>query len=117
MLALRAHRPSQCIFGLGDPVPAGGLLLLGDHPLRCRRCVATGFEFLQRGELGGGHESRAYNSAHGNRFGDDVPHSNRLTKANAVSATSRQPLSMVNECPRPFISVISVTPSLCFCFL
>ena len=36
---------------------------------------------------------------------------NRFTKASAVIATSSQPLSMVRECPRPGISVISVTPS------
>ena len=36
----------------------------------------------------------------------------RLTKASAVSATSRQPLSIVSAWPRPGISTISVTPSL-----
>src|SRR2546421_2923715 len=38
----------------------------------------------------------------------------RWTKASAVSATSPQPLSIVNEWPRPFISTISVTPGLRF---
>src|ERR1700730_7059250 len=33
----------------------------------------------------------------------------RCTNASAVSATSRQPLSMVRACPRPGISTISVT--------
>src|SRR5829696_282330 len=42
---------------------------------------------------------------------------NLLTNSRAVSATSRQPLSMVSAWPRPGISVISVTPSLCACFL
>jgi hypothetical protein len=37
---------------------------------------------------------------------------NRSTKASAVSATSRQPLSMVRAWPRPGISVNSVTPAL-----
>ena len=41
----------------------------------------------------------------------------RCTNASAVSATSRQPLSIVSACPRPGISTISVTPSLRFCFL
>ena len=39
----------------------------------------------------------------------------RETKASATSATSFQPLSMVSECPRLGIEVISVTPGLCFC--
>src|SRR6266851_107974 len=39
------------------------------------------------------------------------------TKARAVSATSRQPWSMVRECPRPGILTISVMPGLRFCLL
>ena len=39
-----------------------------------------------------------------------------MTKLSAVSAAWRQPLSSVNACPRPGISVISVTPSLRSCF-
>ena len=35
-------------------------------------------------------------------------------KASAVSATSRQPWSIVRECPRPGISRISVTEGLRF---
>ena len=42
---------------------------------------------------------------------------NRLMKASVVSATSRQPWSMVSEWPRPGILTISVTPLLRFCFL
>src|SRR5262245_44670523 len=42
---------------------------------------------------------------------------NRLTNSSAFSATSRQPASIVNECPRPDILTISVTPLLRFCFL
>ena len=42
---------------------------------------------------------------------------NRWTKASAVSATSRQPLSIISECPRPGISMYSVTPSFFSCFL
>ena len=42
---------------------------------------------------------------------------NRLTNPSAVSATSRQPLSMVNAWPRPGISMNSVTPLFFFCFL
>jgi len=41
----------------------------------------------------------------------------RLTNASAVSATSRQPLSIVSACPRPLISTISVTAGLSFCCL
>src|SRR4029077_19771469 len=41
----------------------------------------------------------------------------RFTKSSAFSATSRQPASMVSECPRPGILTISVTLLLCFCFL
>jgi len=40
----------------------------------------------------------------------------RLTKASALSATSRQPLSITSECPRPGISAISVTFWLCCCW-
>jgi hypothetical protein len=41
----------------------------------------------------------------------------RLTNARAVSATSRQPLSMVSAWPRFLISTISVTPWLpCCCW-
>ena len=40
-----------------------------------------------------------------------------MTKASAVSATSRQPLSIVREWPRFLISMISVTPGLRCCFL
>src|SRR3954453_3862194 len=42
---------------------------------------------------------------------------NRRTNVSPVSATSRQPLSIVRACPRFGISTISVTPSLRFCFL
>src|SRR6476620_3568515 len=42
---------------------------------------------------------------------------NRLTNSSAFSATSRQPASIVSECPRPGILTISVTPLLRFCFL
>ena len=42
------------------------------------------------------------------------PYVKRWTNARAVSATSRQPLSIVNACPRPGISAISVTPSFRF---
>ncbi len=42
---------------------------------------------------------------------------NRLTKARAVSATSRQPLSLVRACPRFLISMISVGPGLSCCCL
>jgi hypothetical protein len=45
------------------------------------------------------------------------PGRKRWTKSRAMSATSRQPLSMVSACPRFGTSVISVTPSLRFCFL
>src|SRR5260370_19957602 len=41
----------------------------------------------------------------------------RWTKARAMSATSRQPLSMTREWPRLGSSTISVTPWLRFCFL
>jgi hypothetical protein len=42
---------------------------------------------------------------------------NRRTNASALSATSRQPLSMVSACPRPGIFSISVTPWLSCCCL
>jgi hypothetical protein len=38
-----------------------------------------------------------------------------LTNVSAVSATSRQPLSMVKACRRPGISTNSVTPGFFFC--
>ena len=41
----------------------------------------------------------------------------RSTNASAVSATSRQPLSMTSPCPRLGISTISVTASFRFCRL
>ena len=42
---------------------------------------------------------------------------NRCTNCNAVSATSRQPWSIVSECPRPGISTISVALFVFrFCF-
>src|SRR5205814_8264857 len=41
----------------------------------------------------------------------------RLRNLSAVSATSPQPLSIVNACPRIGISTIFVTPSLCSCCL
>src|SRR3954451_1066823 len=44
-------------------------------------------------------------------------HVNLLTNSRAVSATSRQPLSIVSAWPRPLISTISVTPLFFFCFL
>src|SRR4029079_267416 len=44
-------------------------------------------------------------------------HANRFTNASAVSATSRQPLSIVSECPLPGVSTISVAAPLRFCFL
>jgi len=44
-------------------------------------------------------------------------HANLLTKASAVSATSRHPLSIVSECPRPSIFTISVTASFRFSLL
>src|SRR3954451_16850453 len=48
---------------------------------------------------------------------DRARQTNRLTNASALSATSRQPLSIVRECPRLGILTISVTDSLCFCLL
>jgi hypothetical protein len=42
---------------------------------------------------------------------------NRLRKDSAVSHTSRQPLSMVMECPRFSIDAISVTPGFFCCSL
>src|SRR5215468_3198577 len=42
---------------------------------------------------------------------------NRLTNSSAFSATSRQPASIVSECPRPSILTISVTPGLRFSLL
>ena len=47
----------------------------------------------------------------------DRSHANRLRNASVFSATSRQPASIVNECPRPGILTISVTPLLRFSFL
>ena len=44
-------------------------------------------------------------------------HVNLLTNSRALSATSRQPLSIVSAWPRPLISTISVTPLFFFCFL
>src|SRR5829696_3479616 len=41
----------------------------------------------------------------------------RLTKSSAVWATSRQPPSIVSECPRFGIALISVTPGLRFCLI
>ena len=46
-----------------------------------------------------------------------VAYANRLRNSSTLSATSRQPASIVSECPRPAILTISVTPSLRFCFL
>ena len=43
--------------------------------------------------------------------------STRSTKASAVSATSRHPLSIVSACPRPSTETISVIPGLSFCCL
>ena len=40
-----------------------------------------------------------------------------LTKSSAVWATSRQPLSIVSDCPRFRIFFISATPGLRFCLL
>ncbi len=45
------------------------------------------------------------------------PQAKRFTNASAVSATSRQPLSIVNECPRFGILTISVTAAFRFCRL
>jgi|SRR5262245_446953 len=42
---------------------------------------------------------------------------NRVTNSSAFWATSRQPASIVSACPRRGILMISVTPSLRFCFL
>ena len=44
-------------------------------------------------------------------------YTNRRMNASAVSATSRQPLSITSPWPLFGISTISVTPSFCFCFL
>jgi hypothetical protein len=55
--------------------------------------------------------------AGGRRSGERRVYTKRLTNASAVSATSRQPLSIVSACPRPAISAISVIPGLRCCFL
>ena len=44
-------------------------------------------------------------------------YTNRRMNASALSATSRQPLSITRPWPRFGISTISVTPSFRFCFL
>jgi hypothetical protein len=51
------------------------------------------------------------------RDSHDARQAKRRTKARAMSATSRQLLSMVSACPRPGISTYSVTPPLRFCLL
>src|SRR6267143_862076 len=51
-------------------------------------------------------------------FFSSVPsHTKRRINASAVSATSRQPLSITSACPRFFISTISVTPRFFCCCL
>ena len=47
----------------------------------------------------------------------EARYANRLTKARAVFATSRQPLSITSACPRSGILAISVTALLRFCCL
>ena len=47
----------------------------------------------------------------------DPAYVNCLTNSSTFAATSRQPTSIVSECPRPGILTISVTPLLRFCFL
>ena len=49
--------------------------------------------------------------------GREIDHANRFTNSSAVPATSRQPASIVSECPRPGILTISVMPSLRFSIL
>src|ERR1700682_1075540 len=78
----------------------------GDHSVRSDRLerhAERGEEcarMIQRGEL----PAQAFLTAG----------TKRLTNSSALSATSRQPLSIVSAWPRPGISAISVTPSLCF---
>ena len=48
---------------------------------------------------------------------DGNGYTNRRMNASALSATSRQPLSITRPWPRFGISTISVTPSFSFCFL
>ncbi len=66
------------------------------------------------------HQQRAHRRSHGiatRAYGAGVASAKRLTNVSAVSATSRQPESIVSACPRLGISTISVTPSFRFCFL
>jgi hypothetical protein len=63
------------------------------------------------------HRRGCEHPAQDREAGQEALGSNRFTKSSAVSATSRQPRSMVSECPRFGILVISVTPGLRFCLL
>jgi hypothetical protein len=77
---------------------------LMDHPsVLLAAGLPVAFDHLQVAGGRSGRPARQPGGVHG-RFP-----ANRLTRARAVAATSRQPLSMVRVCPRPFTSVISLT--------
>ena len=98
-------RPPACSSTEAKPEPpAGGDVWTWGHPLMTM--------IMMRWPQHPPHVADALRG--GSAPGDYV---NRLTKARAVSATSRQPLSMVRPCPRFLISMNSVTPSLSCCCL
>ena len=89
----------------------------------CTRAAASPCRFLLGHSGGAGRGPRA-GSIGVFGVGDPARRSRQLRQevkrwmnTSAVSATSRQPLSMVRAWPRFGISTNSVTPSLCFCRL
>ena len=84
---------------------------LGENINRRRRFGVLGVEVVQEPGDGAG----VFRG--GGAYGGQLEGVNRLTNSSAVSATSRQPPSIVSEWPRFGIFLISVTAELRFCFL
>ena len=97
-----------------DPDLAAGEQLaaaLGEDLDRRRRFGVLGVEVVQEP----GDDAGVVRG--GGAYGGQLEGVNRLTNSSAVSATSRQPLSIVSEWPRFGIFLISVTAELRLCFL
>ena len=98
---VQAHQVDTLFAGDFDLLPAGGTLMATYEPAGA---LKTGsFETQKPSEFSASWRNPT--------------HVNRLTNSSAFSATSRQPASIVSECPRPGILTISVTALLRFCFL
>jgi len=100
----------------GRAIPAGLVVIVERMLDRARSLSSSSSGAARQGLLPRMTNLTTLPSVAGSRQALGTAGTKRMTKASALLATSRQPLSITSECPRPGISAISVTFSLCCCW-